>query len=135
MFTFSNALSAGTVAVTSGTGSVSSTSISGRQLTVNLTGVADVQTLTLQLNGVTSGTQSLPIPPLISVAFLLGDVNGDRVVDVTNLNQVKTDAADTTANTTITSANFRSDVVPSGAINSADAAITNSVLGHRLPNQ
>lgn len=135
VFTFSNALSTGSAIVTSGTGSVSSTSISGRQLFVNLTGVADSQTLALQLSGVTSGTQSLPTPPLIPAAFLLGDVNGDRTVDATDLNQVKTDAADTTANTSITSANFRSDVVPSGAINSADAAITNSVLGHRLPNQ
>lgn len=134
VFTFSNPLTAGSAALTSGSGSVYSTSISGRQLLVNLVNVADIQTLTLQLNGVTSGTQSLPNTPLVSVAFLLGDVNGDRTVDATDLNQVRTDAADTSANTVITSANFRSDVVANGAINSADAAITNSALGHRLPN-
>ncbi len=59
--TFSNGLTAASAAISSGAGSVSSTSVSGNTLTVNLTGIADRQTITITFSSVTdSFGQTLP---------------------------------------------------------------------------
>src|SRR5205807_3793057 len=53
---FANPVTVGSAAVTSGTGSVSSFSGNGSQVTVNLTGVTNVQRITVTLFNVNDGT-------------------------------------------------------------------------------
>src|SRR5256885_10837844 len=57
--------------VTSGTGSVSSVSVSGNEVTVNLTGVTNAQRLVVTLNGVTDANGSGAVP--VNMAGVLGD--------------------------------------------------------------
>ncbi len=63
--------------VASGTGMVGSTSTSGNQVTINLTGVANAQNLSLTLFNVNDGTNTSDVS--IPMSVLLGDTNGDRV--------------------------------------------------------
>src|SRR5438552_14248253 len=70
---FASTVTVESVAVTSGTGSVSSFSVSGSQVTVNLTGVTNVQTITVTLHNVNTGTSTGDVR--ISMGVLIGDVN------------------------------------------------------------
>ena len=64
-----------------GTGAVSSVSVSGNDLIVNLTGVSNQQVLTLTTSG---GSVS---PVTVPIGFLLGDTNGDRSVSASDVTQ------------------------------------------------
>src|SRR5438045_3851789 len=56
LLTFPHAITIGSAAVTSGTGSVSNASATGSQVTVDLLGVSNLQTITVTVSGVTDGT-------------------------------------------------------------------------------
>ncbi len=56
IISFATPVTVGSTAATSGTGSVSSFSVSGSQVTVNLTGVTNVQRITVTLFNVNDGT-------------------------------------------------------------------------------
>jgi hypothetical protein len=59
VFTFNNNIASGSASVTTGVGSVAGSPIfSGKTMTVNLTGVADVQKITLTLSNVIDGSLS-----------------------------------------------------------------------------
>jgi hypothetical protein len=73
--------------VTSGTGSVSSFSVSGPQVTVNLTVVTDVQRITVTLFGVNDGTHMGNVP--VCMGVLVGDVNGNAVVNASDVSLTK----------------------------------------------
>src|SRR5438876_9441520 len=90
VFTFTNNVVSGNASVTGGIGSVSGMpTFSGNTMTVNLTGVANVQTLTVTLTGVTDEfSQVLPDTP-VSVNMLIGDVNGNGIVNATDIAQTK----------------------------------------------
>jgi hypothetical protein len=92
-----------------GTGSVSRVTYNGNDMIVYLTRVSDQQILTLSTSGGTVAPVSVPI------GFLVGDVDGDRVVTQNDSLIVKGQNGQT-----VTSANFRSDVVVNGTINSQD---------------
>jgi CSLREA domain-containing protein len=125
--TFPSPVTIAGVSVTSGTGSVSNFSVNGTIVTVNLTGVANAQTIFLTFFGVTyAGTfttnYSLPM------GVLLGDTNADRFVNSGDALQTRSRAgqgADV--------ANFRSDVNIDGAINSGDTTVVRSRAGTTLP--
>src|SRR5207237_9983777 len=76
---FATSITVGGASVTSGTGSVSSFSVSGSQVTVNLTGVINVQRITVTLMNVNDGTHMGDVP--VSMGALVGDVNGNAIVD------------------------------------------------------
>src|SRR5207237_3361686 len=76
---FAASVTVGSASVTSGTGSVSSFSVSGSQVTVNLTGVTNVQRITVTLFNVNDGTHMGDVP--VSMGVLVGDVNGNAVVN------------------------------------------------------
>ena len=63
------------VRVSSGVGSVSAFSVSNNQVVVNLTGVANAQTIALTLSQVSDGTNTADV--VVSASFLLGDTNGN----------------------------------------------------------
>jgi hypothetical protein len=114
-------------AVTLTSGSVSSTTISGSTLSIAMSGATDGQTLVVQLTDVrdlsngASGTYSL------DVGVLEGDVNGDGVVNATDVTDAKLASGQP-----VTSANFRDDILAIGAINSADITITKLKSGDTL---
>ena len=120
--TFSNA------SLSSGSGSVSSTSGSGTaSLTVNLTGVTSGQRLTLLLTGVNDGSNTFNVS--IPMGVLIGDTNGNGAVSGSDVSQTKV-AAQTG---TVTAGTFRTDVNASGAINSSDISLVASKSGTMLP--
>jgi hypothetical protein len=129
VFTFATPVTFSSITMTpgaGGTGSVASTSVSGNQVTVNLTNVSNAQTLTINLNGLSSGgdTGNIAWP----MAVLLGDVNATR----------RTDAGDVTTvrNQTVsipTSSTFRADVNVSGRIDAGDVTVTRNATVTVLP--
>ena len=112
--------------MTTGTGSVSSLSVSGSQITVNLTGVTNAQTFVLTLFGVNNGTNTSDVS--VPMGVLLGDTNGDRFVNAGDALQTRNRAGQSTSAT-----NFRSDVNTDGVINSGDTTVVRSRAGTALP--
>jgi hypothetical protein len=127
--TFNRQIASGAASVTSGTGTVSGTPmISGSTVTINLTGVSDVQTLTLLLDDMSStNAETLP-DTTINIGFLVGDVNGTGGVTATDIGQVKSLSGQTVAIT-----NFRSDINTSGSLNATDIGLVKSRSGATLP--
>jgi hypothetical protein len=95
---------------------------------VHLTGVANAQNLTLNLEGVTDNFgQALP-PTAITLSTLAGDVNGNRSVTASDLGQVKAQAG-----VPIDGSNFRTDVNANGAINATDVSAVKANSGNSVP--
>ena len=123
---FATSVTVGDAAVTSGNGTVSSFSVSGSQVTVDLTGVTNVQRITLTLFNVNDGTHMGNVP--VSMGVLVGDVNGSTGVNSTDVALTKSQVGQT-----VTSSNFREDVNASGTITATDVTIVKSDVGHALP--
>jgi hypothetical protein len=124
---FATSVTVESAAVTSGTGMVSSFSGSGTsQIAVNLTGVTDVQRITVTLHNVNDGTNTGDVP--VSMGVLAGDVNGSGAVNSTDVALTKSQVGQT-----VTSSNFRQDVNASGTITATDVTIVKSDVGHALP--
>jgi len=123
---FATTVTVGSASVTSGTGSVSSFSVSGSQVTVNLTGVTNVQRITMTLHNVNDGTHTGNVP--ISMGVLVGDVNGNAAVNATDVIITKSQVGQVVGGT-----NFREDVNVNGSINAADVALVKSKVGTALP--
>jgi hypothetical protein len=125
VFTFTNNVTSGSASVTGGIGSVSGMPVfSGNTMTVNLTGVANAQTLAVTLSGVTDEfSQVLPDTP-VSVNMLIGDTSGNGVVNATDVAQTKAQVGQP-----VTSSNFRTDVNANGIINTSDVAIVKAHSG------
>ena len=118
-------------AVTTGTGSVSSTSGNNTPtVTVDLSGVANAQTITVTLFNVNDGSHTGHVG--VPMGMLLGDVNFNRAVTSADVSLVKAQVA---AGGVVTSSNFRDDVNANGAITSADVSLTKAQVaaGAQLP--
>lgn len=131
VFTFDNNVISGSATVTGGTGSVSgSPTFSGNTMTVNLTGVTDVQKITVKLQGVTD--TSVPAQTLadtsVSVNMLIGDTNGNKAVNSTDIAQTKAQIG-----TLVTGANFREDVNVDGTFSASDVGFVKSRVGSSVP--
>ncbi len=129
VFTFTNPVTGGSAAVTTGTGSVSgSPGFVGNTMTVNLTGVSNAQLITVTLSGVTDNSaQVLPNTP-VSMRVLAGDTTGNGSVTATDVSQTK---AQTGA--IVSAANFREDVVVNGSINGSDVSLVKLFTGTAVP--
>jgi dockerin type I repeat protein len=123
---FANAVTVESVAVTSGTGTVDSFSVSGSQVTVNLTGVTNVQRITVTLHNVNDGTSTGDVP--VSMGVLVGDVNGNAVVNASDVSLTKSQVGNP-----VTSSNFREDVNANGTISATDVTLVKSEVGTALP--
>ncbi|HMJ05854.1 MAG TPA: PA domain-containing protein, partial [Chthoniobacterales bacterium] len=128
VFTFANPVVSGNASVTAGAGSVAGSPVfSGNTMTVNLTGVTDVQLVTVTLTGVTdSSAQVLPNTPF-SVKFLAGDTTGSSSVNGTDVSLTKSESGNA-----VNATNFRSDVNLSGGINGSDVSAVKAATGHTL---
>jgi hypothetical protein len=123
---FATTVTVGGAAVTSGTGSMSSFNVSGSQVTVNLTGVTNVQRITVTLFNVNDGTHMSNVP--VSMGVLVGDVNGNAVVNASDVSLTKSQVGQV-----VSSSNFREDVNANGLINSVDVALVKAKVGTALP--
>jgi hypothetical protein len=129
VFRFDKPIAAAAAAITRGTARVTGDSvINGPEVTVALADVADRQWLTVSLVGIEAEDGGLLEAVPVSLGILGGDVNGDGVVNNTDVNIVRkltgrlTDAA-----------NFRSDVDLSGALNGSDVYAIRLRTGSAMP--
>ena len=119
--TFSN------VGIISGSGSVSSYSGSGTNVvTINLTGVANAQVLYVAIYSLNDGTG--PREFVIPMAVLVADVNDNKIVNASDVVQVKTQLGQPA-----TSSNFRADIIANGVINTSDVIQAKLQSGMFLP--
>ena len=125
VFTLANNVSVGAASVSTGTGSVRSLSVAGNQVTVDLTGVTDAQTIVVTLADVSDGTNTSSVQATMGV--LIGDVNGDGVVNVGDTALARSNAGVTLDNT-----NFQYDVNVDGFVNVGDTSIVKSKSGDFL---
>jgi photosystem II stability/assembly factor-like uncharacterized protein len=113
--------------VSSGTGTVSSTSGSGTdQAVINLTGVTNEQTLTVTLAGVNDSATTGNVAVQMSV--LLGDVTGDGFVLSGDYTATRRNSG-----TQVDDNTFRYDVNADGFILSGDYTIVRQNSGKQLP--
>jgi hypothetical protein len=112
--------------VTTGTGSVSSTTTSGNQVFVNLTGITNAQTIQVTLLAVNDGaaTNDLTIP----MSVLLGDVDATGRVDGNDVSAVQGHTRQA-----IDSTNYRYDVDLTGRIDGNDVSTTQEQTRTALP--
>ena len=125
--TFANPVTVGGIDVASSNGLADATvSASGAVVTVELTFVANAQTLAINLRDVNDGatTGNVPFP----MGVLVGDTNGDRFVNAGDATQTRNRAGQTADAT-----NFRSDVNADGTVNSGDTTAVRSRSGTALP--
>jgi Dockerin type I domain len=123
---FATSVTVGGASVTSGTGSVSSFSVNGSQVTVNLTGVTNVQRVTVTLSNVNDGTHMGDVP--VSMGVLVGDVNGNAVVNASDVSLTKSQVGQA-----VGGSNFREDVNANGTISATDVAQVKANVGTALP--
>ena len=128
VFNFTTNVVGGTASVVLGTGSAGTPSFSGTTMTVPLTGVTDVQMITVKLSGVTDSSNNVLPDTLVSANMLIGDVNGDKTVNSVDVSLTRGQVG-----MPVTSANFRDDVRISGTIDSRDVREVRGANGHSLP--
>ena len=123
--TFANPVTVAGAAVTTGTGSATF-SVSGAVVTVNLTGIANAQTITVTLDDVNDGANTGDV--LVSMGVLSGDTNQSGGVSAADVGQTKAQSGNVTG-----AGNFRTDVNASGSISAADVGLVKSRSGTALP--
>lgn len=128
--TFAASVTVSNASVTSlngGTASISGAPVvNGSQVTIHLTNVSNAQTLSVNLLGVSDGTNSGDVG--IPMGVLAGDTNADRFVNSADISQTKSQSGNS-----VTAANFREDANADGFINSADIALVKAGSGTGLP--
>jgi hypothetical protein len=97
-------------------------------VSVSLTGVTDGQYVTVSLTNVSDTLGGTGGSASVRLGFLLGDVNGNRVVAVSDVGLVNQQLAQS-----VTAANYLKDVNATGTLTVADKGITNANLTHSLP--
>ena len=95
---------------------------------VGLTGVTDQQTATIAFNNVYGPGAAPPISGGAQIGFLIGDVNGDGVVNIGDSVVVRGQSG-----MALDETNIQNDVNVDGAINIGDAAVVRSKSGDFLP--
>jgi autotransporter-associated beta strand protein len=130
VFTFTNNVVSGSATVaTRGTGSVAGSPIfSGNTMTVNLTGVSDVQLITVTLSGVTDNFAQVLPETAVSVKMLIGDTSGNGTVNAGDVSQTKAQVG-----SPVSGANCRQDVNANGSINASDVSLVKSRSGMGVP--
>jgi len=128
--TFARPIGLNGATVTPGSGGTASVSgapsVSGNQVTVNLTNVSNAQTLTVNLLGVNDSINTDDVPVRLSI--LVGDTTGNGLVNSSDVAQTRSQSGQA-----LTAANFREDVTANGLIDSSDIGLVQSHSGTALP--
>ncbi len=109
------------------TGSVSGYSVSGSQVTVNLTGVSNAQTIVITLTNVSDGTNTTP-SVTTRMGILLGDTTGNGSVNASDVSLTKLKSGQS-----VDATSFRTDVTVSNSINATDVSTVKLKTGTALP--
>ena len=126
--TFDKPISAATVTVTEGVATAGAPTFSGNDVIVGLTGVTNQQYVTVSLTSVASTDGGTGGSGSVRIGFLVGDVNQNRVVTVSDLSLVNAQLAQS-----VTAANYLKDVNANGTLTVSDKSITNTNLSKALP--
>jgi RHS repeat-associated protein len=119
MLTFDRPVVLGTATIASGVGTVNSLpSFSGNTATVQLSGVANRQTITVELDNVV-GITGVTSKVLVAMSVLVGDVNQDGAVT-----GIDSDLVRSSSGASVTADTFKKDVTANGFINSGDFSAT-----------
>ena len=125
VITFGGPVTFSRAQVTQGTGTAASTSTSGDQVLVNLTGVTNAQTIQVTLFAVNDGTGTNDVS--IPMSVLIGDTTDNGAVNSSDIAQTQSQSGQP-----VTISNFREDVTANGLINSSDIALVQSKSGTAL---
>jgi hypothetical protein len=110
-------------------GTVSSATIDGSTLTINMSGATNLSCLLITLNGISCTPDpelsGIMLPAVLKVRQLYGDANGDGQVASGDITQVKSSSGQVTNGT-----NFRRDVNADGQVASGDITIVKSRSGN-----
>jgi hypothetical protein len=125
---FTSVNSVGVTPGQGGTATVASSmvNVGARQVTVNLSNVSNAQLLTVDLFGVTVGTNTADV--IVPMGMLLGDSTADKVVNSSDVSQTKARSGQTAS-----LSNFRSDVTVDGTLNSSDVSQVKAKSGTAIP--
>ena len=125
--TFANpvAVASGATVDAPNSGSVTNVTVAGSVVTVDLANVGNAQTITINLLGVTDGTNTGDVA--IPMSLLLGDTTANGMVNSSDIGEAKANSGQDT-----TAANFRTDVTANGVINSSDIGIIKANSGTQL---
>jgi hypothetical protein len=130
--TFPTSVTVGSVSVTpdpkasGATASISSASVSGSQVTINLTGVSNAQRIAITLSAVSDGINSNDV--IVPMGVLLGDTNNNGSVASTDVSLTQSKVGQAVSKTT-----FREDVNLDGVLNTTDVNLVHSKVGTKLP--
>ena len=124
--TFGSSVSVDSASVSSGSGMVNNFAVNGAEVTVNLTSVANAQTIMVTLTNVNDGTNAGNV--MIPMSILVGDTNASGAVSSADVSQTKAQTGQTTDGS-----NFRTDVNVNGSISGTDISQVKSALGTALP--
>ena len=126
VLTFFNPITFSGAQVTAGAGSVTSATGNGTKVVkLDLTGVLSGQTTQTTVAGIDDGTSVSDL--VIPMSVLIGDTNGNGVVNATDISNIKVQAGHP-----VTSSNFREDLNANGSINGSDVALAKSRSGTAL---
>ena len=126
---FNHDIMAASATVTSGTASIAGSPVtSANEVLVNLTGATDAQALTLTLNNVADQLGQSLASANISVGFLVGDANGDRIVNSGDATVTRSRSGQSTD-----ASNFLADYNVDGFINAGDVTIARARSGQFIP--
>ena len=128
VFTFDKPITGATVAVTEGIAIAAAPTFSGNAVIVSLTGVTNLQYVTVVLSDVASADGGTGGAGSVRVGFLAGDVNQNRVVTVADVGLINASLAQP-----VTASNYLKDLNASGTLTVGDKAIANGNLSTALP--
>jgi hypothetical protein len=130
IFTFGDAVSqVGSVSAMGSQGGIAATGAAGpgpSQYTVNLSGVANAQRVTITLNNVQSGPATAATLQ-VNMGVLAGDTTSNGSVNSSDISETKSQSG-----IEVSPANFRLDVTVNGAVNSSDISLVKSRSGTAL---
>ena len=129
VFFATNNLAGGSASVTSGIGAVGgSPTFAGNSMIVDLTGVADVQQITVTFSNVTDDFGQILPDTAVNMNLLIGDTSGNKTVNGTDVSQTKLRSG-----FAVGAANFRSDVNANGGISGTDVSVVKLRSGSGVP--
>ena len=126
VITFAAPITLDKASFVSGAGHIDDTIVSDREIALNLSGVANEQTIVIRFTGVNDGAESGDVD--IPMGVLLGDITGNGLVNAGDVGAVKKWTGQP-----VSAFSFREDVTANGLINSSDLAAVKAVAGTALP--
>ena len=128
VFTFDKPVTGGTATVSEGVAAVGSTAFVGNEMQVTLTGVTDIQYVTVDVSNVVAADGGTGGTGSARVGFLRGDVNGTRTVSLLDLLNIAPQILKP-----VTPTNYLDDVNLSGTISLLDLLVVAPSILNKLP--